>query len=67
MTGPNNPPPPGGPGRAYATPLTEEQRVLNYLLQSGGRPRRPPRRPDLISPAGSIDTPVVSSRPGLTA
>lgn len=26
-----------GPGRAYATPLTEEQRVLNYLRQNGGR------------------------------
>lgn len=44
MTGPNTPPPPGGPGRAIATPLTEEQRVLNYIRQTGGRRLTPRQR-----------------------
>jgi hypothetical protein len=35
MTGPNTPPPPGGPGRGYAAPLTEEQRMLRYFAQNG--------------------------------
>jgi hypothetical protein len=33
-----------GPGRAYATPLTDEQRTDRYLRQTGGRRLTPRQR-----------------------